>query len=243
MNVILRRKAEFEKILQDYKPSTRAAQLLKSRPLVILLGVSGSGRNTIINHLVETGRYHFLVSDTTRPPKVRDGKMEQDGIQYFFRSEDDILNDLANGEFLEAEVIHNQQVSGISIRELERAYDTGKIPINEVDVTGTVNVLKAKPDTQMFFIVPPSYDEWMRRLHLRETMSTEELSNRTETAIKVLKTGLENEHFTFVINESSQESAQMIDKQVTTGVSDEDHHLKVREVAKGILAELEQHSA
>ena len=243
MTVVLNHKTEFQKILQSYQPSEKAIQFLASQPLVILLGVSGSGRNTIINHLVETGRYHFVVSDTTRPPKVRDGKMEQDGLQYFFRSEDEVLEELKRGEFLEAELIHDQQVSGISIRELERASVSGKIPINEVDAGGTVNIYRTKPDTQFFFIVPPSYKEWMRRLRARETMSAEELSNRVKTAIKVLKVGLENEHFTFVINDSSQESARMIDEQVTSGKTNEAHNREVREIAKVILAELEQSKA
>ncbi len=34
-----------------------------------------------------------------------------------------MLNDLENGKFLEAEIIHAQQVSGISIRELKKADD------------------------------------------------------------------------------------------------------------------------
>lgn len=243
MEVGLYHKEEFREILKDYRPSEEVIRFLGSRPLVIFLGVSGSGRNTIINHLVETGRYHFIVSDTTRPPKLRDGKIEQDGVQYNFRSEEDVLDDLKNGKFLEAEIIHGQQVSGMSLSELERAYDSSKIPINEVDIEGTVNILKAKPDTRMFFIVPPNYEEWMQRLHARERMSEEELSNRINTAIRVLRTGLENDHFTFVINDSSHESAQMIDKQINSGVADEAHDREVREIARKILAELESHIA
>ncbi len=231
----------FKELLTDYSLSAETTRVLESIELVILFGITGSGRNTIINHLVGTGRYHFVVSDTTRPPKIRDGKLEQDGVQYNFRSEEEVLKDIKNGKFLEAEVIHNQQVSGISIRELKRANKSGKIPIDEVDIKGTVNILKIKPNTKMFFIIPPSYDEWMKRLDAREQMSQEELYNRIDTAIRVLRIGLAGEHFRFVINDSSLESAKAIDKQVVSGFVDEAHNQLARKIAHKILLDIEQH--
>ncbi len=235
MNFHLKYIDDFRKVLSDYKPIGEAIDTLSSIELVILLGVSGAGRNTIINHLVATGRYHFIISDTTRPPKIRDGELEKDGVQYYFRTEDEILSDLREGKFLEAEIIHNQQVSGISIRELERARQSGKIPINEVDIAGTANILKSKPDTKMFFVVPPSYEEWMRRLTAREVMTQEELHNRMDTAIRVLETGLFGHHFYFVLNDAPNEAAMIIDGQVTSGVVDDGHDDIAREVARQLL--------
>ena len=231
----------FVELLADYSLSAETIKTLQSIDLVILFGITGSGRNTIINHLVDTGRYHFVVSDTTRPPKIRDGKLEQDGIQYNFRSEEEVLSDIKDGKYLEAEIIHNQQVSGISISELERAKKSEKVPINEVDIKGTVNILKVKPDTKMFFIVPPSYDEWIKRLDAREQMSQEELSNRINTALRVLRIGLAGEHFRFVINESSLESSKVIDKQVVSGSIDELQDKAVRQIAQKILLDIERH--
>lgn len=240
MTVVLKNIDEFREILKDYAPSERAIEAIQPIPMAVFTGVSGAGRNTIINHLVGTGRYHFIVSDTTRQPKVRDGELEQDGVQYHFRNEDAVLEDLKNGEFLEAEVIHNQQVSGISIRELEDGGKSGKILVTDVDVEGPANVLRVKPNVRVFFIIPPNYEEWLRRLHARETMSPEELANRTNTAIKIIKTGLANSDYSFVINVSSIESANMVDEQMKSGTIDLSHDREVREVAKKILHELEQ---
>ncbi len=199
--VVLRHRAEFEEALAHYEPSEHARNILASTELVILLGVTAGGRNTIINALVETGRYQFILSDTTRPPKMRDGRLEEDGVQYFFRSEEDILMDIRAGEYLEAEVIHDQQVSGTSIRGLSDAVESGKIPINEIDVGGAVNVLNAKPDAHMIFIVPPGYDRWIERLNGRENMSDQELKNRMRRADIVLSTALANSRFYFVLND------------------------------------------
>lgn len=227
----LRKLKEFEAALSDYVVSGHATSILKETPLVILLGVFGSGRNSIISELVKGGKYHFIVSDTTRPPKVRNGQLEQDGVHYFFRKEEDVLADILSGEFLEAEVIHNQQVSGTSIRELRKAHQSGKVPINEVDLQGTVNILSHKPDTIMIFVVPPTYEEWIRRIETRESMSDEEFNNRMLTADKIFKSVLHSKKFKFVINDTITGAAQRVDELVHSGTHSEEHDAEARKVA------------
>ena len=79
--------AAFRAALRDYQMSDHAQRVLAEARLVVLSGVAGGGRNATINYLVEHHNYFFMVSDTTRPPKIRDGAMEQDGVQYHFRKE------------------------------------------------------------------------------------------------------------------------------------------------------------
>lgn len=237
MSVKLELRDEFKKVLEDYRLSVEARQLLGSTPLVIMLGVSGSGRNTVINHLVNSGEYHFIVSDTTRPAKFRDGKMERDGINYFFREEKEMLEELRQGKYLEAELIHDQQVSGISIRELERAKISGQIPITEVDLGGAAAIKRAKDDAFIFFLVPPSFKEWMYRLKGREVMSEQELRNRITTAKRVFEEGFENPDYVFVVNDSSHHSARDIDHHVRREV-DLAASRESREIARKVYDEL-----
>lgn len=238
MTIKLHYKKHFTEILKDYRPSDQVFESLQKMPLVIMLGVTASGRNTIINHLVNSDRYHFVISDTTRPPKVRDGRLEQDGVHYNFRTEKDMLADLAKGIFLEAELIHNQQVSGISVKELEKAASSGKISINEVDIGGTVAIERAKPDTKFFFIIPPSYKEWLYRLQGREVMSEEETANRMITATRVIETALADEHFIFIVNDSSHASSELIDR-VVSGIGSSYNDIPARTIAKNILRRLQ----
>src|SRR5687768_16147074 len=98
----LKHRQKFKQVLANYQISERARRALEGLDLVLMVAPTSTGRNTIINKLLETGGYYFIVSDTTRPPQVRDGKLEEDGLNYFFRSEEDILEDLEAGEFLEA---------------------------------------------------------------------------------------------------------------------------------------------
>ncbi len=237
MKVILEHKDEFKQLLVGYTASDTARELVASIPLVILQGISGSGRNAIIKRLVETGEYHTVVSDTTRPPKIRDGVLEQDGINYHFRTEEQVLKDLHEGMFLEAELIHDQQVSGISIRELQIAHDSHKIPINEVAREGVENIRRIKPSTLFFFVVPPNYDIWIQRLTLRETMSEEEFSHRAASAILEIQEALHNDYFNFVINDDITRVASVINERVAgENIDNEQERGKI--VAREILNEL-----
>ncbi len=240
MEVTLRLRDQFVEELKDYRPSEETLKVLADMPLVILLGVSGSGRNTIIDKLVQTDRYHFIVSDTTRPPKVRNGTLEQDGVAYNFRSEEAILDDLRHGQFLEAELIHNQQVSGNNVREIVKARASGKVPINEVDVGGTDAIAALKPDTLFMFVIPPSFNEWMKRLKRREVMTSEELHNRVKTAIKILRTVLASERFVFVVNDSLDEVVSTVDGYVR-GEQHELHNKGAYDIAKQLLRDITEY--
>ena len=72
--------AEFQKVLADYRVSAASKRILRQTPLVVLAAPTSIGRNTIIRQLLQTGDYHFIVSDTTRQPRVNDGLPERDGL-------------------------------------------------------------------------------------------------------------------------------------------------------------------
>lgn len=237
MQVELHNKNAFKDVLVNYSPSAEAVQLLAQMQLVILQGISGSGRNTIIDHLVNTGSFHQIISDTTRPPKLRNGEMERDGVQYFFRKEEELLADLRSGMFLEAELIHDQQVSGINIRELARANDSGRIPINEVAREGVMNIRRAKPDTLFFFVVPPSYDVWLDRLTKREVMSDEELANRKRSAVDEIEAAFDAPDFHFLVNDDIETAAAII-SDAAKGTTDSSQDELGRTVARAILQKL-----
>lgn len=231
----LTRRNEFEALLHDYHMSQRALGVLAKTPLVTLLGPSGTGRNTIIRELVKTGYYHFIVSDTTRPPRYNDGVLEQNGVEYFFRTEDEMLEDIRAGEFVEAEVIHGQQVSGTSIREIERANKENKITIADLDLLGAITMAHLKPDAISIVLLPPSFEEWLRRMQNRTSVTDAELRNRLETAVKILTTVLQEEFFIFVINDDLQTTVQTIDEiaRLQTSASAAQQH--ARELAQQLL--------
>jgi guanylate kinase len=231
---------EFKQVLANYQLSQESRTILTQTKLVLLLGPTSSGRNTIINELLKSGDYHFIVSDTTRAPRTNQGVIEQDGIDYWFRQEEDVLADLKDGKFLEAEVIHAQQVSGISMRELQKAVEAGKIAINDVDVSGVRNVIDLKPDTVAIMVLPPSFKEWQRRLTGRGEMSPADLRHRMDTAVRVF-TESSQSYYKFVINDTVDHAAQQIRQIVESQKVDEALQNVCKALAEQLLTDTKKY--
>lgn len=239
MNQLLRID-QFKQILSNYALSGEGKKILANTELVLFVGPSSSGRNTIINELVKTGNYHYIVSDTTRKPRVNNGILEQNGREYWFRTEEELLADLQKGLFLEAAIIHNQQVSGISLRELEQATKEGKISINEIEVVGADTIYNLKPDTTFIFVVPPSFDEWMARMSARGELPEEEMVRRLNSAVFEIRMALDREYYQFVVNDTFKHTTKKAEE-IITGHTDVEEQERSKQVAKELLADTERY--
>lgn len=234
---------EFREVLADYHLSDDARHTLADIQLALLVGPSSSGRNTIINHLAHTGAYHSVVSDTTRKPRTNNGVLEQDGREYWFRSEDEVLEDLRAGRFLEAAIIHNQQVSGISIRELQLAAEEHRIAINEIEVKGADSIHAINPRIRFIFVLPPSFDEWMARMSQRGELPAEEKKRRLQSAAFEMATALERDYYTFIVNDTFVHAAARIDDAIRGNGSQVDDQDAARALARELLRDTENHLA
>jgi guanylate kinase len=228
--------SDFKKELANYRVSDSAREIINDLKLVLLIAPSSGGRNTVIKHQVASGKYYYIVSDTTRSPRVNDGVLETNGKEYWFRTEKEMLDDIRAGSFLEAELIHEQQVSGISIRELKKAKDNHEIAITDVDLDGIHKVLAVKPDTIAIMLVPPSFAEWQKRMRGRGEMSEAERVRRLKTAEMVFEDGLKQDYYHFVITENIEHSGQTIDGIVNSEPSP--YQEKARELISELQAEL-----
>jgi guanylate kinase len=233
----------FRQVLSDYHLSEAAKATLASTELGLLIGPTSSGKNTIVNELLKANHYHPIISDTTRQPRSNDGVMEQNGVEYWFRTEDEMLADLQAGAFLEAAIIHEQQVSGISIRELQAAANEGKVALNEIEVVGADNIYASKPDTMFFFVLPPSFDEWMVRMSGRGSLAEDEVRRRLESAVNEITTALERDYYWFVVNDTFVQTAHKIDAAIIAKANDRADQAHGREVAEQLIAETKAHLA
>lgn len=203
---------EFRQILHSYAPSAEGRELLRQAQIVAFVGATAAGRQTLINALIRNhpDMYHNLVSDTTRPPKVRNGVMEQDGHDYFFRSEMEILEDLRRGAFLEAAIIHNQQVSGISLREIQRAIAAHKIALSEIQPNGAASIHAITPDARIIFVIPPNFSTWLARIRGRGDLNQEELQRRLTSALAEFNEALTKPYYQLFVNDEVGRSAEQL---------------------------------
>lgn len=229
---------EFEKALKYYNPSLEIIDLLKVMQLVLLVAPSAAGRNTLIKNLIMTGRYYFIISDTTRSPRINNGVPERNGVEYWFKSEEEFLLGIKHGFYIEAAVIHRQQVSGISLQELRRAKDSGMVAITDIDIQGCDNIKSLSDTTIPVFVLPPNFDEWMHRLDGRGAMEPAEKRRRLESAAEEIQLALERAYFKFVINWDLRLTVEEIHEHIISKNFGTAEQISARNHAKQLLADL-----
>lgn len=228
---------EFQTLLQNYTISNATKVVLRQTDLLLLVAPTSSGRNTIIRELIKTGNYHYIVSDTTRKPRINDGILEKNGREYWFRTEEQVLADLRAGRFIEAAIIHNQQVSGISVRELETAHRQGKIGVTDIEIVGVQTIVRIKPDTKAVFVLPPNFEEWQRRIKHRGKMSSQELYRRMQSAYREFMAALDHNYYLFVINDNLLAAVEQINHIARFGQQLPEQQAKGRQLAEQLLIE------
>lgn len=146
--------------------------------LLVVSGPSGSGKSTINKIILDSDpNCRFSVSATTRKP--RSG--ETDGVHYYFLSADEFMRQKEKGEFYEyAEVFGNWYAT--PKKPVEEFMDRGYDVILDIDFQGAMQIKKAASEAILIFIMPPSIEELVRRLKLRNTESKEQLNTRIEKA-------------------------------------------------------------
>lgn len=153
-----------------------------SRPrsrLVVLAGPTAVGKGTVSRHIRETYPDVLLsVSATTRPPRPG----EIDGEHYYFLSDAEFDAMIERGEFLEYATVHNASRYGTPRPPIDRALADGKSVLLEIDLQGARAVKRAMPEALLVFLLPPTWEELVRRLVGRGTESAEEQQRRLDTA-------------------------------------------------------------
>ncbi|MCL6266853.1 guanylate kinase [Flagellimonas myxillae] len=159
----------------------------KGGKLIIFSAPSGSGKTTIVRHLLEQPELNlaFSVSATSRPQR---GK-EKHGENYYFMSISEFKQHIKNGDFLEWEEVYRDNFYGTLNTEVERLWAEGKNVIFDIDVVGGLRIKKKFPEeTLAVFVKPPSVDELKIRLKKRSTESEDKINMRVAKASVELAT-------------------------------------------------------
>ena len=118
------------------------------------------------------------MSATTRSPRPG----EQDGVHYWFVSDAEFDRMVAEDELLEWAVVHQAARYGTPRKPVEQALADGRPALLEIDLQGARQVRETMPEALFVFLMPPSWDELVRRLVGRGTEAEEERERRLATA-------------------------------------------------------------
>jgi guanylate kinase len=160
---------------------------MKNGKLIVFSAPSGSGKTTIVRHLlgIEELNLEFSISATSREPRGQ----EVDGTDYYFISLHDFKQHIKNHDFLEWEEVYRDNFYGTLNSEIERIWAMGKNVIFDIDVAGGLRIKRKFPDeTLAVFVKPPSIDELKIRLKKRSTESDEKINMRIAKASVELAT-------------------------------------------------------
>lgn len=155
--------------------------------LIVFSAPSGSGKTTIVRHLLEQTDLNldFSISCTSREARGEE-LHEKD---YYFISLDDFKKHIKNDDFLEWEEVYRDNFYGTLKSEVERIWALGKNVIFDIDVAGGLRIKRKFPEeTLAVFVKPPSIDELKIRLKKRSTESEDKINMRIAKASVELAT-------------------------------------------------------
>lgn len=180
---------------------------MKDGKLIVFSAPSGSGKTTIVRHLLkqEELNLEFSISATSREKRGE----EINGKDYYFLSAKEFKTKIKNEEFLEWEEVYRDNFYGTLKTEVERIWSLGKHVIFDIDVSGGLRIKRKFPDqTLAIFVKPPSIDELKIRLKNRKTESADKINMRIAKASAELATAplfdvvIENDNLDKALNEA-----------------------------------------
>lgn len=223
-------------LIENYRTPTRAVELVNKTNVILLVGISGAGKDTILKELLKTNRFHYIVSHTTRKPRENHGVLEQDGIDYHFIDTDQAVKMLKAGEFVEAK-FYSGNVYGTSIKEFEAAKTEHLTAITDIEVQGVEEYMKISSTVIPIFILPPGYDVWQQRINNRYVggvVNSEDRALRINTAIKELNQALDSDYYQYVINDDLENTVDII-LEIADGHLSSKKNQEAKSVAVGLL--------
>ena len=149
--------------------------------LIVFSAPSGSGKTTIVRHLLNQEQFQleFSISATSREARGN----EKDSEDYYFISAKEFKNKIKLDEFLEWEEVYIDNFYGTLKTEVERIWAKGKHVIFDIDVAGGLRIKKKFPErTLAVFVKPPDINELIIRLKQRGEESSEKIAMRVAKA-------------------------------------------------------------
>lgn len=167
--------------------------------LIVFTAPSGSGKTTIVRHILSSfPNMAFSVSATTRKKRPH----EIHSKDYYYLSIETFKSWIEMDAFAEWEEVYENQFYGTLKSEIERLIDCGKHVLFDVDVKGALNIKSLYPDTLAVFIRVPSMQELEKRLMRRANDDEESMRKRLAKASHELT--FEHEFDAVLINDDLQ---------------------------------------
>ena len=149
--------------------------------LFVISGPSGAGKGTICSEIMrnaDPSELSLSVSVTTREPRIG----EQDGVHYYFLTEDEFSKLREENGLLEFAEVYGHHYGTPKQKVIDKLNE-GVDVILEIEMQGALKVRKSYPDGVFIFILPPSMAELRKRITGRGTETQEAIDFRLSQAL------------------------------------------------------------
>ncbi len=171
-----------------------------SNKLLVVVGPSGVGKDTVMLKLLEKFPNKFKKGTTHTTRQMRQG--EQEGVNYYYVSKEQFSKLKDENKFIESN-FYNNNYYGLSKMELEKAETLDKIMYVVIDINGANSVHNLKIPTNYVAILPPNNEILEKRLIGRGTEKPEVIQGRLKIAKEEIKKINESNFFNFkIINDN-----------------------------------------
>lgn len=149
--------------------------------IIVISAPSGAGKGTIIKELLKNDSKNRWLSVSATSREMRTN--EQEGVNYYYITEEDFKNKIKNNYFLEY-TNYAGNYYGTPKEYIKEKINNGIDVILEIEIEGAMNIKKLIPEAIFIFIMPPSLKELVKRLKGRGTESNEKIMKRFHEAYK-----------------------------------------------------------
>ncbi len=228
--------------LSEYQPGAEATKLIKTTPILLLVGPTGAGKDSLKDKLLETGGYHHIISHTTRMPRINHGVVELDGREYHFIDKTTAERMLDEKAFIEAKT-YSGNLYGTSVAEIQAAHDEDKIAMTDIEVQGVAEYKTLDDNVMAVFLLPPSFQVWQERLRRRygDVVDAADFRRRLQTALEEIEQLLNTNYYMALINDDlgkTFETVQSIAKSKIHAAADDS---AARTIAKQLASDIQAH--
>lgn len=228
--------------LSGYQPNAATANLVRQTPILLLVGPTGAGKDSLKDKLLATGDYHHIISHTTRPPRINHGVIEKNGQEYHFINKATAERMLDDQALIEAK-IYSGNLYGTSVAEIQAAHDEGKIAMTDIEVQGVAEYKTLDPAVMAVFLLPPDFNTWQERLSRRygDVVDAADFRLRLQTALEEIEQLLNTNYYMALINDDLDKAFGKVQSMAKSKTHTPDDDSAARTVAKHLASDIQAH--
>lgn len=198
---------ELKRLVNNYQPSQKVLAGMGNIRVLGTVGPSASGKTTLMKALVEaTPRVKFVLDETSRPPRPS----EVNGIDFLFRTKEEILADLKKGGLVQIAIGPNGDLYSTRLS----SYPPGGIGVIAL-VPPAVKEFRRLPIKSFIvaFIVPYKFAVWQGWLAKQAKAggwTEEKLQSRLAEAKQSYEFALADRDIIFILNDDIDKAADRL---------------------------------